>query len=426
MKKQTPDKARKSGGGAKPASKCGWKPVSELFPPPAPLPELDSLPDMLNEVWPLNGRHRKSLPGDIGELSETLTCQRGRLAMPYWQRPNYVSAYLYYFLPWNLLRLARLLRGLRLPPPRDGAWLLDAGSGPLTVPLALWLTRPEWRKLKLHILALDSARQPLILGLKLLNMLALRCGVSPWTVTLAVDPLEALPRRLPRDAMPWLITAANALNEMREQTARHGSSGDENERRAGRLGGLLRAWEPLWTRAPLLIAEPGTRLGGDTIGRLRALALELGLAPLAPCTHDSPCPLLEDKKRWCHFVFTAQDAPDWLKTLSREARLYKTSLSLAPLLLDMPRGKRPEDGNTLPLRVISQPFEAAGGMARYACSACGLCLMPDAAGAVSGALCIGKPEGVLDAHSGAQIVRPVQCKVNTPKAGRPELKGKKQ
>lgn len=381
-----------------------WKPLSQLFPPLEPSPELEALPKVLSLVWPLNGKHRKSLPHDIAALSEILTCQRSRLATPYWQRPNYVSAYLYYFLPWNLIRLMRLLHGITLPAPEDGMWLLDAGAGPLTVSLALWLAKPQWRDIRLNTLSLDSARQPLQLGVKLFRMLAAETGATPWQTASVVSPLEDLPRHFPRNERPWLISAANALNEMREQTGRHGASRTSEEWREGRLGALLEAWRPLWTRAPLLVVEPGTRLGGDTVAGLRAIALEYGLSPLAPCTHAGECPLLEDRKRWCHFVFSAQDAPDWLKALSREARLFKTSLSLAPLLLGS--GDGGWHGGQLPVRVLSQSFDVDGGKARYGCASCGLCLMPDAARALSGSLCMARDTGRRDGHSGARIVTP--------------------
>lgn len=46
---------------------------------------------------------------------------------PYWSSPAAVSAYLYYFLPWNLLRLTRLLAALPLSDPRAAA---PAGGRP--------------------------------------------------------------------------------------------------------------------------------------------------------------------------------------------------------------------------------------------------------------------------------------------------------
>ncbi|WP_448339637.1 hypothetical protein AB9L13_12365 [Desulfovibrio piger] len=85
---------------------------------------------------PLRSAHYRNLPADIEALSRLLTCERSGLYRPYWSSPASTSAYLYYFLPWNVLRLARLFRSLPLPDPRlwlekgQTPLLLDGGSGP--------------------------------------------------------------------------------------------------------------------------------------------------------------------------------------------------------------------------------------------------------------------------------------------------------
>lgn len=395
----------------KPEEKSMWRATAELFPPLAFAPELDAVHKAILEAWPLGGKHLRSLPGDIRELSHLLTCERGQLKTPYWQRPAFVSAYLYYFLPWNLLRLGRLFAGLALPEPPEAPLLLDIGSGPLTLPLALWLARPKWRALPIRVLALDSARQPLALGGKIFTALARRLAASPWQILPVTGPPENLSRYLPKDAKPWLLTAANLLNELRPRQQSHCLPGmDDAEEPAQdawqeRLEGLLLAWAPLLAQAPLLAVEPGTRLGGNLIMRLRKAALEFGLTPLAPCTHAGGCPLLGGNS-WCHFVFGAADAPEWLKALARAARLHKTALSLAMLLMGPTAGAKAGATRVFPLRVVSQSFEARGEICRYGCAKPGLCLMPAARNLVSGSLTnarLAQPEA-LDAKSGAKVV----------------------
>lgn len=148
-------------GQIRPASAAGaWPQVVPLFPPlsAAAREALERLPEALAKVRPLSAAHRRSLPEDVADLSRLLTTERGALNRPYWSSPAFVSAYLYYFLPWNLLRLTRLLSGLPLPDPgaavvpESEALLLDAGSGPLTLPLALWLARPLWREAPVRVL----------------------------------------------------------------------------------------------------------------------------------------------------------------------------------------------------------------------------------------------------------------------------------
>lgn len=393
-----------------------WQVVSELLPELTPESRriLDLLPEALEKVWPLR-RHRRELPANIRELSAMLTCQRSELRHNYWNKPEWISAYLYYFLPWNLVRLCRLLPSLPLgsPEPRSDSslpLLLDAGSGPLTVPLALWISRPEWRCLPVSLFALDASKQPLELGKALFASLGHLLDQPVWHTDFSTGPLEELARRAPHKNSagvplhPWLVTAANVLNELKS------ASQMQSEGSSDVFSRMLTAWAPLWQNgARLLYIEPGTRLGGATIMRLREAAIEAGLHPLSPCTHSRNCPLLETERpglprTWCHFIFSAQEAPDWLKDLSRKAGLFKTSLTLSPLLLTK-ESCAPRKG-PLPCRVISQSFPVQGGTARYSCTADGLGLMPDSRSACSGSLCMAAPGKERDGKSGAIILQP--------------------
>ena len=345
---------------------------SELLPalPDVVRRELDALGQALRTVRPLRSAHYRDLPADIEALSRLLTCERSGLYRPYWSSPASTSAYLYYFLPWNVLRLARLFRSLPLPDPR--LWLkkgrtpllLDGGSGPLSVPLALWLARPEWRALPIQVLAVDNAVQPMELGRDVMAAWGDILGQPVWQVRVERGSLEHMPRlehklagtleRQERHLRPWLLTAANVLNELSAESRRMNREDDEDEDGPGgvrRLENLLDELEPLCWPAPLnedetgtadeallpaaLFVEPGTRLGGKTISRLRDAALERDLIPLAPCTHRGPCPLAHAPagRGWCHFTFDCEGAPHWLQELSSAAGLAKSALSLAPLLL---------------------------------------------------------------------------------------------
>ena len=404
-----------------------------------------------------------------------------------------------------MLRLARLFRSLPLPDPRlwlekgQTPLLLDGGSGPLSVPLALWLARPEWRALPIQVLAVDNAVQPMELGRDVMaawgdilgqpvwqvrvergslehmprlerkladtlerqerhlralpiQVLAVDNAVQPmelgrdvmaawgdilgqpvWQVRVERGSLEHMPRlerkladtleRQERHLRPWLLTAANVLNELSAESRRMNREDDEDEDGPGgvrRLENLLDELEPLCWPAPLnedetgtadeallpaaLFVEPGTRLGGKTISRLRDAALERDLIPLAPCTHRGPCPLAHAPagRGWCHFTFDCEGAPHWLQELSSATGLAKSALSLAPLLLradpaagedlfDDRDGFDDADPDMLhrprPVRVLSSPFVVPGlrGQARYACCAAGLAVVPDAAALPPGA-----------------------------------------
>ena len=321
-----------------------WPGAKALFPPLTAdaMRILDMLPEALAKVWPLNSAHRRTLPDDIAHLSRLLTTERAGLDRPYWSSPASISAYLYYFLPWNLVRLTRVLASLPLPDPRSvapqggEALLVDVGSGPLTLPLALWLAKPEWRSAPLRVLALDTSSQPLELGKSLMEVLGEMTGQPVWPVRVARAPLEQVVRQAAPllsggKARPWLVSAANVLNELRfgKKRSRGASAIEEEDEfdsldnegldfdgnpaaeaaeadkpegcREDKLDSFLESLSPLFDHvggadasAPagpsLLFVEPGTRLGGSTIMRLRQLAVDGGLTALTPCTHQLDCP----------------------------------------------------------------------------------------------------------------------------------------
>jgi hypothetical protein len=406
---------------------------------------LELLPEALERVRPLNAAQRRALPEDAARLSRVLTTERTALRRPYWASPPLVSAYLYYFLPWNLLRLTRLLSGLSLPAPESPALFADVGSGPLTLPLALWLARPDLDGAPPFVLALDSAPQPLELGKKLFGAWAALAGRPVWPLRLeraslagiAHSPALLVTNRSGR-ALPWLMTAGNLLNEVPlpvfdPDGGKSGAGWENRESRDG-PGLLLRAFE-FFARVresgrsvPLLLCvEPGTRLGGKTVTRLRGAALAGGLAVCSPCPGAGACPLLRDKSRaWCHFTFDCSGSPQWLERLSAQAGLHKNSLSLSFLLLRSSEAGRRDDGpgrpargakdagrvgkkgGTVAARVISSSFAVPGlaGKARYACCACGLLVLEDAESLAQGSfLRLSLKEDLArDAKSGALVI----------------------
>lgn len=413
-----------------------------LFPslPFAVCSAMKALPRAINDILPLRTAHKRDLPLAVEELSLRLTSERSTLSRPYWSTPRLTSAYLRYFLPWNIIRLARLFSGLPLPTPNPLAWnehaedpssepiprlLVDVGSGPLTLPIALWMAKPEWRDLPLTVLCIDAAPQPLDLGKKL--FIALAGEHSPWRIITRRAPLDALHRELRTvRGVPWLLTAANVINEIPVKT------GQFNDERFAAIAAVAANFcqSP---DASALFVEPGTRLGGKNMVSLREQALEAGLFPLAPCPHAGICPVQESRS-WCHFTFDAHDAPPWLQELSRQAHLTKDGLSLSFMLLqkngesraqaDHPAPKSKDDaGNTTgagpgaatkagieQVRIISAPFVIPGmwGSARYACSERGLVLLTDAISFSSGSLVAAQwPDNPQqDKKSGAFILAP--------------------
>lgn len=386
-------------------------------------------------AFPLKTAHKKALPYSVRDLSLLLTAERGQ-SQGYWQKPAFTGAYLYYFLPWNLLRLSWLLPNLNISLPA-GARVLDLGSGPLTLPLALWLARPDLHDKALHLTCSDPAQRPMELGRAILEQLGGASG--GWKTDLLRAPIDMALRKAGRVR---LITAGNVLNEIypKQETL--------EERLENIFYSMDRALEH---GGQILLVEPGTRLGGKLIALMRRIALESGYSVEAPCTHQNTCPYAppedddEQPRRgmqrqpsgWCHFSLSPDGAPEELTSLSRAADLEKERLSFSFLLLrkarnaaepdedsDLPgdnklahdkkNNSRQRDnagGGVTPVRVISDPIRLGSGQsARYVCSSHGLGLLSEPQFYRSGSFA----EAVIadrarrDAKSGAWLMNPKQ------------------
>jgi hypothetical protein len=356
-------------------------PGPELFPVPGPelRREMEALLPLIEKTFPVPTRFRWGLADDVAELSRLLTSARAERSPSYLNRPPMLSAYLRYFLPWNLYRLCRLLPSLELPLAA-GDRILDLGAGPLTLPIALWLCRPELRDLPLEFHCRDFSRAALDAGKKLFSAL----GPCPWIIR-----AQSGTRPAPAEKQA-LVAVVNMYNELFQPL----SPGDEGGlyRLAKTQGAFLAARAGRGGR--ILIVEPGVPRSGQFIALLREVLIGLGRPPLSPCTHDGPCPFpglvrgagsrippglsrrsaggppesgpaagggpIRDAgkglSKWCHFAFDTQGAPAGLQRLSAAAGLPKERATLSFLLAgpapaepgagdqsSMDRGQGPED-----------------------------------------------------------------------------------
>jgi len=347
----------------------------DLFPPATDdlLAGLALLPENLKPIMPLKDKHRRALAGGVRRLSAFLTVERDKLPHDYMARPEFLSAYLHYFLPWNIYRQGRLLQGLDLSI-NDDAVIMDFGAGPLTFLSALWLTRPHLRERSYKYFAYDRSDPALKAGMKLFQSYAGQEG-RRWHVR-TERQLGAARRHGPAD----MIVAGNFINEL---SPPRGAAAEE----ATAEDLLLARWDALLKDdAAILVIEPGTRASSRQLVRLRGAALATGWHVAAPCTHAGTCPVPGTRgSSWCHFNFKPGDIPEWLFKFSRKVGLPKESASLSFLLLT--RGSNPPinhaavarpSGDEGPVRVISEPFELPGSLqGRYGCSERGLVLLQD-------------------------------------------------
>ena len=358
---------------------------------------LEAYPELLRKVLPLRPGLVRELPKVVRELSLSLTAEREGGPRPgYLSDPKVLSAYLWYYLPWNLVRLSRLLPGLDLDIP-DGGVVRDLGSGPLTFIQALWLSRPDLRKRRLRITCVDRSKRALELGLALFGELA---GFdpthpdAPWRIRVARGEYwQGL-----TDGAD-LVAMVNVANELA------GKVREPLDERMERVAAQLS--ESLVPGGRVLVVEPGTRLGWRCLLGMRQAFVEMDMDIAAPCPHREECVLLAGRTRaWCHFTMPPAGAPRWLTAFSERAGLGKERLSLSFLLARKARPAPMAGG----VRVVSGAFSLADvpGSAVYGCSAAGLLVLcaPDRRPPAPGdLLAVGVPAGApLDPKSGAPRV----------------------
>jgi ribosomal protein RSM22 (predicted rRNA methylase) len=354
----------------------------------APLPletrrALEDIPALIDKTFPLPGRFRSALPAEVAELSRLLTSARGERSLSYLSRPKLLSAYLRYFLPWNLYRLCRLLPGLDIPLVAHNE-IIDLGCGPLTFAAALWISRPDLRGLPLEFRCIDRSGPALEAGKKFFA--ALTGEGCQWKIrTVKADIFTGK-----AGGSAALVCAVNVLNEAYSRIPRNDTAGlcSAAEKSAALLAGFTAA------DASMLIVEPGVPQSGQFISLLRDALIARNCPPHAPCPHCGPCPLpsitnrvrngvahnkgqVGGKGRWCHFAFETEDAPKGLHKLSAAAGIPKERAVLSFLFAAGSAQPAAEAKHAaMPVRIISDAFPLPQfRMGRYGCSEQGLTLI---------------------------------------------------
>lgn len=377
------------------------------------------------ETFPVQESRRNYLKEDVLKLWRDLTSERSLRFADYLGKPSALSAYVRYFMAWNVVRLIPVLASLPLDPPK-GATILDIGSGPLTLPIALWIARPDLRDRSLRILCTDRVRKPMESGAALLDALRLKTGGpvlgdGAWKLDLrhAVFPDTGGP------AKADIVASANAFTEFFWSSSARRES-NLGERAAALLSDLSAACKP---GGLLLVAEPGEPRSGAMLSAMREAALLSGLRVESPCPHARACPMpgafggLGDradgkarsalapvhsprwrpKMPWCHFPVPLDSAPAALTRFSEEVGLPKDRLTVSWLALrksGVGETTAPaEQKGPLRTRLVSDPIRLPGGWdGRYACSDLGYTL-------VVGAAAREGPGSLLDLDRPAKIHR---------------------
>lgn len=401
---------------------------------------LDRLPSLIEEAFPIAARYRAGVPRDVAELSRLLTSERKERRVSYLGKPAMLSAYLRYFLPWNIYRLVRLFSYLGPLGLKPGDAVNDFGAGPLTFALALWISQPALRDMPLEIRCIDRTASVLDAGKKLFAALGAETnGSNPWVIKTIQGELRSKAARsggnvsLARDSLSVeirgkpaaLCVAANVYNEMFWDFSPLDLDGLKSfaEKQVKLLSSLTES------SGSILVVEPGIPRSGEFISLFRAFLMAEGRYPLAPCIHSRPCPMpggrpANNKRsgKWCHFAFDTEDAPGVLHKLSAAAKLPKERAVLSfifagpgkkPAVEKQKQKQKMDKCGTLKVRVISDIFPIGGEVThakntwgRYGCSEQGLVLINGSRGALekspSGALeTLPLLNGEKDAKSGA-------------------------
>lgn len=189
--------------------------------------------------------------------------QGGAASAPILASPTDVLAYALYRMPATLAACSNMFRqsAFRLP---DIGSVTDLGGG---TGAAAWAAQGEWPDARITVL--DQVGEALTLGRKLRVAQVGSVDFARWQ---AGSPVPAAD----------LVTVSYVLSELEDAA--------QADLMHAALGAAKRA---------VAIVEPGTPSGHQRILAARQLLLDAGWQIVAPCPHQSGCPVRQPD--WCHF-----------------------------------------------------------------------------------------------------------------------------
>lgn len=266
----------------------------------------------------------------LGDWVRDLSDAYNRAQFPMRWTPELTAARLHFFLPRDAMKVATALRDLPLPEGDGPLQVHDLGAGIGASALGAILgLRARGVSRPIEISLSDTQAPGLDLARRVLHGLP------------GVDLRQQVSR-------PDLLVLSNVLAEVEH--------GRPEPARIDALVRLLRKHRA----GIVLVVEPALR---DCARRLQAVRDRLvaqGVAVLAPCTHDAPCPLLRRDTDWCHDDLPV-DLPPWLHPVARAAGLRWQGLTYARLVLGEASSPRPS------FRVVAPPRDSRGRKERLLC-----------------------------------------------------------
>lgn len=339
---------------------------------------IEKFDEIVASVRNLSGKQKVALYGHVKNLSHQLTDERSSRRLGYMNEAASISAYISYFMWWNLVRMTRLFANLPKTAfeslvKSEKPVALDVGSGTLTVVIALWLARPELRSKKISWYCLDLSQTALAAGEDLYYAIAAKTikdtegeslPLAPNAKAFFATPSPGAAPQAPLD--PWniirvkgalgtsikekadFISCANVFNEI----IQHNEQPTDflAKKYTGELLSYLKDGE-----SSVLLVEPGDPHSARFLSLMRDSLIRKDFTPIAPCPHAENCPMAGrtngrttnaqgKNAKWCNFAFETESAPSRLLKFSEKAGLAKERASLSFIISKKSALARKSDG----------------------------------------------------------------------------------
>lgn len=335
-------------------------------PPKDAFKILDNFDDVLQNIKALSSKHLQSLPYNIQQLSLQLTSERSSRKKTYMNSRVELMTYTRYFMWWNLFRLTNLFSGFPESSfsslkTNTEPFCLDIGSGPLTLPIALFLARPELREVPLTWYCLDPSQTSLALGEDIFLAIAARLKIRTWKI---IKVRGSFGEQI-RNPISF-ITSANMFNELYLEDKRPIEELVKNYAKTLYSYGT--------EESSILLIEPGIPRTSRFVSLFRDNLIRNKFRIVSPCTHHETCPMPGMRgTKWCHFTMDAENAPKKLQNLSRDASLEKEKVVLSFVFAS--KAEKDKELNEKNIRITSLPIRLPRqGIGHYACGKKGLLL----------------------------------------------------
>lgn len=292
-------------------------------------------------------KHASDLIPDIKALWKALTQERAESLGDYFRKPALRRAYLGYYMPLYVMKIASLLESLKLPLKNPK--VLDLGAGPLSGIFGAWLAFGGLSRSN----AVDREIGPMRAGLEFFEGLL----NQKLNMKLVKANLKGPPYFWKPDFNPDIIIMAHVLNEF--------GSGSRYLESKHLL--ISKAMSLLDKKGVLVVIEPASKIASRDIMVLRNwLYEEKQVKIIAPCPEVDRCPLLASKHNWCHTEFPYVRSQE-LAGIDRKIGFDREFLKCSYLVLVKPESTyRHQD-----FRIVSGLMNADGILRRYACTSDG-------------------------------------------------------